>query len=276
MSADWGQAYNTELAGSEDFISSNSIVAKIAFVLLIVIVFFILVRLGTVLMAKLYAPSGSPYLIKGAKDAKKQSIISQNPSISGSIPVIRSRNQRDGLEFTYSVWIYVDDLQYLRGQYRHVFHKGNDTVSFKQPSYGLNFPNNAPGLYIHPDKNALVVIMNTFKTINEEIIVNDIPLNKWINVVIRVEGRNVDIYINGNMALRQVLSSVPKQNYGDVYVNMNGGFSGLLSNLRYYNYALSTMDIHNLAEGGPDLSMDKSTKVFPPYFSLRWYFQNQK
>ena len=275
MNENWGPV-DTEPIGSEDFISSNSIVAKVAFALLIMIVFFILVRLGTVLIAKLYAPSGSPYLIKGAKDAKKQSIISQNPNVSGSIPVIRSRNQRDGLEFTYSVWIYVDDLQYLRGQYRHIFHKGNDTVSFKQPSYGLNFPNNAPGLYIHPDRNALVVIMNTFKTINEEIVVNDIPLNKWINVVIRVEGRNVDIYINGSMALRQVLSSVPKQNYGDVYVNMNGGYSGLLSNLRYYNYALSTMDIHNLAESGPNLSMDKGTQVFPPYFSLRWYFQNQK
>ena len=274
MSASFEGFYNNDLAGSKDFISSNSIIAKIVFVLLIVIVFFILVRLGTVLMAKLYAPSGSPYLIKGAKDAKKQSIISQNPSTKGAIPVIRSRNQREGLEFTYSVWIYVDDLQYLRGQYRHIFHKGNDTVSFKQPSYGLNFPNNAPGLYIHPDRNALVVIMNTFKTINEEIIIDDIPLNKWINVVIRVEGRNVDIYINGSMALRQVLSSVPKQNYGDVYVNMNGGYSGLLSNLRYYNYALSTMDIYNLAESGPNLSMDKSTKVFPPYFSLRWYFQN--
>jgi hypothetical protein len=272
--ADWGQNYDADLTGSKDFISSNSAIAKIAFVLLIVIVFFILVRLGTVLMAKLYAPSGSPYLIKGAKDAKKQSIISQNPNNSGAIPVIRSRNQSEGLEFTYSVWIYVDDLQYLRGQYRHIFHKGNDTVSFKKPSYGLNFPNNAPGLYIHPDRNALVVIMNTFKTINEEIIVDDIPLNKWINVVIRVEGRNIDIYINGNMALRHVLSSVPKQNYGDVYVNMNGGYSGLLSNLRYYNYALSTMDIYNLAESGPNLSMDKSTMVYPPYFSLRWYFQN--
>ena len=102
---DWKPAYETKMTSDNGFLGLNSIIAKIAFVLLVVIVFFILVRLGTVLLAKLYAPSSSPYLHKGAKDAKKQSIITQNPKDSGSIPVIRSRNQRDGLEFTYSVWI---------------------------------------------------------------------------------------------------------------------------------------------------------------------------
>ncbi len=36
-------------------------------------------------------------------------------------------------------------------------------------------PNNAPGLYIHPTKNAFIVVMNTYKQINEEVVINDIP-----------------------------------------------------------------------------------------------------
>jgi hypothetical protein len=35
-----------------------------------------------------------------------------------------------------------------------------------QDSQGLNFPNNAPGLYISPNSNSLVVMMNTFNVIN--------------------------------------------------------------------------------------------------------------
>ena len=35
-------------------------------------------------------------------------------------------------------------------------------------------------------------------------------------------------------------------NYGDVYVNMNNGYSGLLSSLRYYSYSLTGVDIENL------------------------------
>ena len=39
--------------------------------------------------------------------------------------------------------------------------------------------------------------MNTFNKIKEEIVVEDIPLNKWVCVVIRVENHNMDVNING-------------------------------------------------------------------------------
>ena len=86
----------------------------------------------------------------------------------------------------------------------------------------MNFPNNAPGLYLGPDGNQLTVMMNTFNQINEKFVIDDLPLNKWVNVIIRVENTTIDVYINGTIVKRHILSSVPKQNYGDVYVSMNG------------------------------------------------------
>ena len=53
----------------------------------------------------------------------------------------------------------------------------------------------------------------------------------------------MDVYINGTIALRHIFNSVPKQNYGNVYVNMNNGFNGLLSDLWYHDYALSGTQI---------------------------------
>ena len=52
--------------------------------------------------------------------------------------------------------------------YKCVFYKGNDFVgaSDAPANTGLNFPNNAPGLYIAPNTNNLVVVMNTFNDIN--------------------------------------------------------------------------------------------------------------
>ncbi len=269
-----GFGSNKYVAGTKQFLDSNSIVAKVAFLLLLVIVFVLLLRLGVYIMSWAFAPNKNPKLVSGMKDAKKYTIIQQNPALSSSKPVLRSVNQQDGIEFTYSTWIYIDDLQYGKGQYRHIFHKGNDNIVTSGKNVGLNFPNNGPGLYIHPTKNALVVIMNTFSNINEEIIVSDIPLNKWINVIIRVEGNNVDIYINGTIVMRHVLKDVPKQNYGDVYVNMNGGFSGFLSDLWYHDYALNTTEILTIVQDGPNMKMDQSMDIFPPYFSLRWYLGN--
>ena len=141
--------------------------------------------------------------------------------------------------------------------------------------HGLNFPNNCPGLYLAPNSNSLVVIMNTFNVINEEITIDDIPLNKWVNVIIRCENTTLDVYINGTVTKSHMLHGVPKQNYGNVYVAMNGGFSGYISNLYYYAYALGTTEINKVQKQGPNTHMigsDSFESKKSDYLSLRWFF----
>ena len=74
------------------------------------------------------------------------------------------------------------------------------------------------------------------------------------------------------------MSGVPKQNYGDVYVAMNGGFSGYMSDLRYFNYGLGTTEIQRIVAAGPDLKMTGNTltESVPKYLSLRWFFMGNK
>ena len=139
--------------------------------------------------------------------------------------------------------------------------------------YLVGFPNNGPGLYLHENKNNLIVVMNTFDSIFEEVEIEDIPLNKWINVVLKVKGKKLDTYINGSIVNRHVFQSVPKQNYGDVYVNMNNGFSGMLSSLRYFDKALTGVEIENLVKAGPNMKAVGDMNIFPKYLSLRWFFQ---
>ena len=122
--------------------------------------------------------------------------------------------------------------------------------------------------------NTLVVVMNTFDSIMEEVEIPNIPLNKWINVVIRIKNRLLDVYINGTITVRHRFESPPRQNYGKLYVGMNGGFSGQLSSLKYYNRALSGVEIGALNNSGPNMKTDQSMHIFPPYFSLRWFFGN--
>lgn len=252
------------------FLDSNTLVAKVVFIILIVIAFVLLLRAGTGLLGWWFSPSSNPYLTTGLKDAKKMLVIPQNPNNSNAIPIIRSKNQDGGLEFTWTVWLYIDDLVYKNGQRRHIFHKGTDKFNADM----VAFPNNAPGLYIHPTRNTLIVVMNTFNNVLEEIEVNDIPLHKWINVAIRQRGKTMDVFINGDVAMRHIFNSVPKQNYGDVYVNLNGGYSGKLSELRYHDRALNGTELMHIVRDGPNLNTVKQTDNIPPYLSLRWYFQN--
>jgi phage shock protein PspC (stress-responsive transcriptional regulator) len=258
-------------SGTSDFLNSSSLVAKFAFLLLVIFVFVIVFRLCLYLIQLAMAPNESPHLITGMIDATQSMTFAQDPSSNGAVTIYRSNNATDGIEFTWSVWILISDLTYLQGQYKCIFYKGNNYIM----SNGLNFPNNAPGLFIAPDTNSLLIIMNTFNVINEEIEIPDIPMNKWLNVIIRCQNTTLDAYINGTIARSVRLSGVPMQNYGDVYVAMNGGFSGNISNLWYFNYALGTAEIQRIAATGPNTTaVSKTITTTRPndYLSLRWYF----
>ena len=257
--------------GTREFLESNSLVAKFAFLILVIFAFIILLRAGISLIAYLLKPSPSPHLFTGMVDATQMIVYPQDPSSNGAVTIYRSVNATDGIEFTWSTWIFINNLQTNAGIYKHVFSKGNSNIQ----QDGLIQPNNAPGLYIAPDTNDLVVLMNTFNVINEEITIPDVPLNKWVNVIIRCQNTTLDVYINGTITRSIELTGVPKQNYGDVYVAMNGGFDGYISNLWYYNYALGTAAIQNLVANGPNTNMIGSTGMNDTnadYLSLRWFF----
>ena len=260
--------------GIKDFLNSSSLVARVSFLLLVFLIFVIVLKVCINFLIWIFNRiNNSPMLINGMVDATQMITISQDPSTSGSVTLYRSVNASDGIEFTWSVWIYISNMQYQSGTYRHIFNKGNANIE----STGLYFPNNAPGLYISPNTNELRLIMNKYDVINEEVKIPDIPINKWINVIIRCKNKNLDVYINGIITKSVQLLGVPKQNYGDVYVAMNGGFSGYISNLQYFNYALGTLAIQKLVQKGPSTKMigtsnSAMTMKNPDYLSLRWYF----
>ena len=49
---------------------------------------------------------------------------------------------------------------------------------------------------------------------------------------------------------KMTFQDVPKQNYGDVFVCNNGGFTGELSDLRYFDYGLGVFEIMNIVNRG--------------------------
>lgn len=263
--------------------TSSTTGGKIGFVLIVLLVFAIALRLTISTLSYFLMRPRTLKVINGMVDGRSQIIIPQDPSSQGAKTIYRSVNESDGIEFSWSVWVFVDNMSYNSGQYRTVFYKGNEKTSaivksaHEQPQ-GMNFPNNAPGLYIAPNTNKFVVLMNTFNVINEEIIVDDVPLNKWVNVVIRCRNNIIDVYINGSVIKSHYLAGVPKQNYGDVYVGTMGGFSGNLSNLWYFNYALDAAQIDNIMTQGPDITQSTASstginQLDSDYLSLRWFLK---
>jgi hypothetical protein len=120
--------------------------------------------------------------------------------------------------------------------------------------------------------------MNTVSpnNVNEIIDINNIPIKKWVNAIIRLKNTVLDVYINGTIAKRLVLKNVAKQNYDDIFVCQNGGFIGKLSDLRYFNRALNIFEINSIVSSGPttttsSLTADQTAKGNYSYLSNLWY-----
>lgn len=276
-------------AGIKDFMASNSLVAKFAFILLVLLIFIIILRLGVGLMSTYFSPTGSPRLFVGMYPGNTAKTFSQSPMDSTrkdpAKTILRSANERGGIEFTWSLWTFLE-ADPTATMYRHIFSKGNPqqyaskyTENEPKPSSnGLMFPNNAPGLYVTPGKNELLLIMNTFDSIDEEIAIDNMPFNKWVNIIIRVKDKNLDIFINGIITKNMQFSSPPRQNYENVQLHLNGGYKGYTSNLWYYNYALGTNAINSIVYWGPNTKLAEDNGLGDTnsdYLSSKWYFGGQ-
>ena len=138
------------------FMESNSLVARAAFVLLVLLVFIVAISIGTTILKWFFSPSKNPKIIDGMKPGTQAMTVSANPQKPGAKPILRSDNKRYGVEFTWSVWLYILDLQYKKGEKKHIFHKGNDQLN----SHGMPSATQCPGLYLHETKNALVIVVS--------------------------------------------------------------------------------------------------------------------
>ena len=259
-----------------DFLSSNTLIAKFSFILLVLIGFMILVNLGVKIIGYFMKPKGSPYLISGTMNAANEVIIYQDPKNADSIPILRSNNENTGIEFTWCLWIYINDLL-KTPQYSVIFNKGNASYG----DDGMATVNNGPGLYLDNNGNDLAIVMNTVAASNpaETIVVKDIPLRKWFHCAIRIENTALDVYINGSIVSRNILQDVPKQNYQNVNVCKNGGFNGNIADLQYFDKALSIFQLNNIVSWGRNTSAANASGTadatgFPYYLSNLWYSSN--
>lgn len=266
------------MSASQSFLQSNTIIAKFAFLILILIGFLFLFALGVNLMQYFFSAPTNPYVIYGMVDGNVSATIPSDPKQSNAVLINRSNNESKGLEFTWSYWMYINDLANTATTYQHIFNKGD--VSFD--ATGVSKVNNGPGVYLkksgttnNSESATLHIIMDTSSQTNNNIDIDNIPLRKWVHVAMRMQNTTFDIYVNGIVSNRLVLQDVPKQNYNDVNIGKNGGFVGKLSNLRYYTHALNAFEINNIVSSGPNTSQSSlsgaTTSGDSTYLSNIWY-----
>ena len=265
---------------NQSFLDSNGIIAKLVFLIMVVIIFILLFYLILNLIGYFTSSSRNPMLINGQIYGNKYMSISQNPANSSSKTILRSNNRATGIEFTWSVWLNYEDST-DEDKYSPVFVKGDISA----PSSEYCSINNGPGVYFgkydEDGSNTLYILMDTASEsaveINNPVSIIEIPnlpISTYFHLAIRCQNTYIDIYINGTLVKRQNLMNVPKQNYYNVNVCPCGGFSGTLSNLQYFDEALSVVEIGTIVQSGPnqkEITTNPFSPIIPNTISTSWY-----
>ena len=289
-----------------EFMESNSLVAKFAFILMVFIVFSVAVKLSIIALSYLLLPTMSPYVLDGTANTEDLAInVSQDPAQKDSVFIARSMNEDGGLEYTWSVWFLIKQVPLEKGKYSRIFSKGGEGT--KSSANGIYYPNNAPGMYIrfsdditatNPDRTdagtnvSLLAVVDVGgkldssdkkENLHEKLIATDIPMKNWVNAVIRVTNNVIDLYINGRLAQRRKTAGIPLQNYGKVNIGEDKAknrFSGYISTIQYFNYSIGANKIKSIVDEGPKFKMitnssgdTSATKNVGSYLSNHWYMR---
>lgn len=198
-----------------------SIQLVIIFILVIVILYFVINKTMT--------SEG----ITGILDAKLATFVANKD-------MGINEDDIDSANYSYSIWAYVNDWNYKYGQRKSIFHRKGLEVLFS------------------PTQNDIIVKMDTYdpydsnmKTIPYECGISNIPIQKWINIIVCVQGKALDIYINGKLVKTCVMINIPKISKGNgVTLTKNDGFSGYTSKFFYINETINPQRAWNIYKAG--------------------------
>jgi len=266
------------LGTARNFYKNDNFFSKIVFTIMVMLVFYVLLHIGLYIIEKLFVPRDDPILQNKMIDCPaEQNYIQTSRKSNRSIPIHRSIDKRGGIEFTWSAWVYLtpdpnfDCTQTSTSRYDYIFFKG---VNNANTTNNINL-NNGPGVYIDRCYEKIIVCMDTHThgSAPDQIEINEIPIKKWVNVIVRCSQRILDVFINGTLAHSKELDGIPQQNYDDIYY---GNFQGMLSLFRYYSYAVDLLTIQDIIRNGPNTTKenDDIARSKPKYLSTKWYINN--
>lgn len=176
-------------------------------------------------------------------------------SLTTNLPI--SMNENNGIEFSYTAWILVNDYTYGTSAEPTIFERG--TAS--------------PRVSFDVDKNTLTISLKTYSG-TEQIFVRNMPAEKLFHLAITVTQTSFDVYVNGLLHTHKTLESLPLVVNSPVQVGPNGGWKGKIGSFVYYNYELTPGEVRSIA-AVKAVRDPADEPPNPPYFDTTWWIGRQ-
>jgi hypothetical protein len=112
---------------------------------------------------------------------------------------------------------------------------------------GENIKNNNPDIMSKLDSVPSYV---------DECVIDNLPLQKWLNLVVSQYNQSMDIYLDGQLVSSCVLKGFPEVREESVLLCPDGGFEGKISRLAFFNTAITQERAYQIYKAGGTFSND--------------------
>jgi len=198
----------------------------------------------------------SPVLVSKPDSTMIQKVI---PAIK--LPL---SNVNEGLSWTLIHWLYVDDWNYRFGQKKMVANWGNNLQ-----------------MYFNDQNNDLVLEIKTFPLSKvQKLVQKNIPLQKWICLIVVLDNRQLDLFMDGELVQSIQLEYMPSYSQEELTLFEQGGFRGKSGYFQYLSYRIPQFGINHFQQLGNKLNNSSilykfyNSYMFATLFTLKTLFQN--
>jgi len=219
-----------------------------------VVITIVIVVLVLMLLRYLFT---DPSTLQTMQDGKTSTTISASSLATNGANVPSSN-------FSYSIWFYINNWNYRYGEQKVIFGRmGTPSATGSGSIQGVNGLDPCPAVVLGAVENNVSVSLGCYpganqtpttpggKTVVHTCSVANVPIQKWVNLIVSVYGRSMDLYIDGKLVRTCLLPGVASvNNASNIYVTPMGGFDGWTSKLQYFPNSMNPQEAWNIYTKG--------------------------
>ena len=196
---------------------------------------------------------------------KTSPVFISNP-ISTMEPTVITSNKLplsgvdQGLSWSIVNWLFIEDYNYRYGQKKMIMNWGNNLQ-----------------MYFEELSNDLVIEITTAPLMKKQkMIQKNIPQQRWICLIIVLDNRQLDLFMDGKLIQSIQLDYVPSYTQEELNLFEGGGFRGKCGYLQYLSYRIPQFGIEHFQQIGKKLN--NSSVLYQFYnsfmFAMLFGFKN--
>ena len=218
----------------------------------IIVTIFILYVISLIVISYFGLIKSSPVLISNTVSTMEPIVIP-----SSKLPLSEIDN---GLSWTLVNWLYIEDWNYRFGQKKMIIDWGDNLQVFFEEK-----------------TNDLIIEITTIPLMKKErIIQKNIPLQRWICMILVLDNRQLDLFMDNKLVQSIQLDYVPMYVSEEMNLFTGGGFRGQYGYLQYLSYRIPQFGINHFQEVGKKLN--NTSLIYNFYntfmFALLFGFKN--